>query len=352
MKLHYSTEGATNSRFRKIKTVANALKVQVEEVAHDASADLSSISVFNTLPLLETPHGTFFSSNTIIRFLAAQAGNNLYGGDNLHHRALIDQWLDITTCDFEAAVAAVSIAKDGREVDAVKILADITKFLTFVEKHLAGRKFLVGDSVTIADYSLATSIAVVLAVLGEEERKAYTHVTAWYLSIVETDALVGGKDFPKESHKAFKPKHDKKKGEEKKAEEKKAETKKEDDIDLFGDDEPEEAAKPKPKKEAKAPAKPAKKPAIAKSIVVFDVKVYEEEYDLDALWEKIKKEVVLDGLVWSPDVKKIPVVGKVFKLQIGCVIEDLKINTDDIFDKIQSWEDDVQSIDVVSFQKL
>lgn len=113
MKLHYSTEGATNSRYRKIKSVANALKLNLEEVAHDASADLSSVSVFNTLPLLETPQGSLFSSNTIIRFLAASNGNQLYG-ENLHHRALIDQWLDITTCDFEAAVAAVAIARDGR----------------------------------------------------------------------------------------------------------------------------------------------------------------------------------------------------------------------------------------------
>ena len=71
MKLHYSTEGATNSRYRKIKSVIHSLGLNVEEVAHDTNSDLSSISVFNTLPLLETKEGTFFSSNTIIRFLAA-----------------------------------------------------------------------------------------------------------------------------------------------------------------------------------------------------------------------------------------------------------------------------------------
>jgi len=82
------------------------------------------------------------------------------------------------------------------------------------------------------------------------------------------------------------------------------------------------------------------------------VKIYEEGFDLDGLWEKIQKEVQIEGLVWNPNPKKIPVVGNVFKLQIGCVIEDDKVATDDIFDKITAWEDDVQSIDVVSFQKL
>jgi len=125
-------------------------------------------SLFSTHFLyLKLPEGTFFSSNTIIRYLAATAGNQLYGGDNLHLRALVDQWLDITTCDFESAVTAVAIAKEGREVDATKVLADVQKFLGFVEGQLNGRKFLVGESVTLADFSLATGISVVLTSLGE-----------------------------------------------------------------------------------------------------------------------------------------------------------------------------------------
>lgn len=47
----------------------------------------------------------------------------------------------------------------------------------------------------------------------------------------------------------------------------------------------------------------------------------------------------------------MPVAFGMNKLQLGCVIEDEKISTDDMFEKIQEWED-VQSIDVVSFNKL
>ena len=112
MKLHFSNNGITNSRYRKIKSVINALKIKVEDVQHDSHSDLFNISVFNTLPLLETKEGTFFSSNTIIRYLAASE-NKLYGAD-LYQRGLVDQWLDITTCDFEAAVAAVAVAREGR----------------------------------------------------------------------------------------------------------------------------------------------------------------------------------------------------------------------------------------------
>jgi translation elongation factor EF-1beta len=48
----------------------------------------------------------------------------------------------------------------------------------------------------------------------------------------------------------------------------------------------------------------------------------------------------------------MPVAFGMNKLQIGCVVEDSKVSVDDIYEKIESWEDVVQSIDTVSFQKL
>lgn len=43
----------------------------------------------------------------------ANTQGKLYG-DNLHNQALVDQWLDVSACDFEAAVAAVVVARDGK----------------------------------------------------------------------------------------------------------------------------------------------------------------------------------------------------------------------------------------------
>ena len=88
----------------------------------------------------------------------------------------------------------------------------------FVEKHLNGRKFLVGDGATIADYSLASGIAIILNSLGDEDRKPYPNICSWYLSLVATDAVIGSKDFPKQSNKPFKAK--KEKGDKKKEEKK------------------------------------------------------------------------------------------------------------------------------------
>lgn len=64
--------------------------------------------------------------------------------------------------------------------------------------------------------------------------------------------------------------------------------KKADDDDLFGDDDDKPAAE-KPKAKPKVEVKAKKPKAIAKSIVIFDVKVYDTETDLDELSKKIRQ---------------------------------------------------------------
>ena len=126
-----------------------------------------------------------------------------------------------------------------------------------------------------------------------------------------------------------------------------------DDVDLFGDDDgdDEEAAKLAEKKKAEAEAKKAKKVVIAKSLVLFEVKPWGEETDLDAMAADILK-IEQDGLVWKTEYKKEPIAYGVNKLIIGCVIEDAKVSTDDLQQKIEELEDYVQSCDIAAFNKI
>ena len=87
-------------------------------------------------------------------------------------------------------------------------------------------------------------------------------------------------------------------------------------------------------------------------MVVFDVKVYEMETDLLELFKKITSEIIIDGLVWNNEPKILPIAFGMNKLQVGCIVEDVKVSVEDIYEKIEAWEDIVQSIDTVSFQKL
>ena len=129
----------------------------------------------------------------------------------------------------------------------------------------------------------------------------------------------------------------------------------EEELDLFGDDPDAEAAAQqqaeKRKKEAEAAKKPKKEkaPIIAKSEVIFDVKGYETSDDFDAIAAKVRK-IEKEGLVWKDQHKIVPIGFGMNKLEMGMIIVDDLIGTDDIFEIIEAWEE-IQSVDVVKFNK-
>ena len=45
-------------------------------------------------------------------------------------------------------------------------------------------------------------------------------------------------------------------------------------------------------------------------------------------------------------------LGALFKIIIGCVIEDDKVPMDDVTEAIEAFEDEVQSVDIAAFNKL
>ncbi|KAJ3033752.1 Elongation factor 1-beta [Rhizophlyctis rosea] len=128
----------------------------------------------------------------------------------------------------------------------------------------------------------------------------------------------------------------------------------EDDIDLFGSDDEEvdeEAEKLKQQRLAEYHAKKAAKPkAIAKSMIILDVKPWDDETDMEAL-ETSVLSIEMEGLIWGAR-KLIPIGYGIKKLQITCVVEDDKVGVDDLSDKITEFEDYVQSVDVAAFNKL
>ena len=105
------------------------------------------------------------------------------------------------------------------------------------------------------------------------------------------------------------------------------------------------------KKAEEAKAKKKKAAPVAKSLIVWDVKPWGEETDLEALANKILG-IEMDGLFWKTQWKKEPVAYGVFKIQIGATVEDDKVSTDLIQEAIEAFEDDVQSVDIVAFNKL
>eukprot|EP00092_Neocalanus_flemingeri_P003406 GFUD01003648.1.p1 GENE.GFUD01003648.1~~GFUD01003648.1.p1 ORF type:complete len:257 (-),score=69.47 GFUD01003648.1:731-1501(-) len=127
-----------------------------------------------------------------------------------------------------------------------------------------------------------------------------------------------------------------------------------DDVDLFGSDEEEDDAEKARITEERLKAyheKKSKKPqVIAKTSVLFDVKPWDDETDHNEMI-KACKSIEMDGLVWGAN-KLVPIGYGIKKLQIMCTVEDAKVSIEELGEKIEAFEDFVQSVDVAAMNKI
>ena len=203
------------------------------------------------------------------------------------------------------------------------------------------------------------------------DRLKHPNFFAWWWGLAlfqEAARSLWGKEAPaadkKKEHKKEEHKKEDHKKEEPKKEEKAtaapAKKAEEEELDLFGDDDGDAESNKqvladmmKKKEEDEKKRKAEKKAVVAKSSVTFDVKAYEEGFDFVALSKKIKETINPEGLVWQQHFKILPVAYEIKKLQCGMIIEDDKVSADDILEKIQElWPDDIQSCDIVEFNKV
>jgi translation elongation factor EF-1beta len=149
-----------------------------------------------------------------------------------------------------------------------------------------------------------------------------------------------------------------------------------DEMDLgFGDDDDEEEeadAKPaansrqakaaalkaeneKKLEEAKAAAlaRLAKKEANQRSLCNLEIKPWEAEQDLLALFAKIKAQVVRDGLKWSENCNLVDVAFGVKKIVCTAIIP-VAVSMDEIIDEMteETFVDEIQSMNMTSMSLL
>merc|ERR1711874_643159 len=127
-----------------------------------------------------------------------------------------------------------------------------------------------------------------------------------------------------------------------------------DDVDLFGSDEESDDEEKKRITEERLKAyheKKSKKPkVIAKTSVLFDVKPWDDETDMDAMLTQCKT-IEMEGLVWGAT-KLVPLAYGIKKLQIMCTVEDEKVSIEELGEKMEEFEDYVQSVDVAAMNKI
>jgi len=223
-------------------------------------------------------------------------------------------------------------------------------FLADLEKRLENNLFINGAHPSYED---AVNFNKLYEAKFIPDQDKYPSVWAWYsLMVVFEDEVVNSwkpNEKPKEQ-KGGKGKDHGKKGKKEEKKEKKEE-KEDDDLDLFGEEnEEDKKAKDELKKKNKE-SKKGKKKEVDKSHVILEIKGWDAEQDLEALAKKIISTIKKDGLQWNTGYKLEEVAFGIKKLVIAFLAEDEKCSVQEIQDELESWKDDIQSVDIVSFNK-
>ncbi|VDB90583.1 Bgt-2598 [Blumeria graminis f. sp. tritici] len=220
--------------------------------------------------------------------------------------------------------------EDLNNENGLQLLNDWLKTRSYIDGYVASQ----ADVAVIKSLSLSPQASV------------YPHAARWYKHINSYKEKFSS--LPGDSSKDHTQYGPEKEAEE--AEPSKAVTEEEDDIDLFGSDDEEEDKEAeklrnqrleeyRKKKEGKT------KPA-AKSVVTLEVKPWDDETNMKELEEAVRA-IEKDGLLWGSS-KLVPVGFGIMKLQITLVIEDEKIGLTELQEEIQTFDDYVQSTDIVS----
>lgn len=156
------------------------------------TAEFKKLNPLGKVPVLETANGALFESNAILRYVARYRGDNNLLGAGFWEQALVDQWLDFTANELEAARAVwlLPIYKVlAYDEDAyVQAKKDVEKALKVVNDHLLRRTFMVGNAITIADISLAAALHGMYATVFDAAfRGQFPNVQRWFETVANQD---------------------------------------------------------------------------------------------------------------------------------------------------------------------
>jgi glutathione S-transferase len=167
MKLHI-VPGSPNTR--KVEAVIHHLGLEADIQEYDFFAgDLRKPSYLALnpnarVPTLEDGNFILWESNAIMQYLADKAGDDPLFPRKAQTRADIVRWQCWEQVHFNRAFGALAFeavakARRGLAADAAIVTlaqADLARNTPVLETHLAGRQYLVGNAVTLADYSMMT----------------------------------------------------------------------------------------------------------------------------------------------------------------------------------------------------
>lgn len=192
MKLYYSNPQGFGTSL--VRVAAKLTGQTIEYVAVD-DAIKKTLEFPDKLPMLETSEGNLYETTAIAKYLCALGGKLL--GKNAVERSQVDQWVSYVNSTLGPGVETLSNGifgwadvRQGVWNEANKNLKAQCKVLNTA---LDGKKFLVGEELSLADLVVASVLMAPLQTVldgGVRKSPVMKNVEPWATSVFATKEFV------------------------------------------------------------------------------------------------------------------------------------------------------------------
>ncbi|CDG80961.1 glutathione S-transferase, C-terminal domain protein [Janthinobacterium agaricidamnosum NBRC 102515 = DSM 9628] len=168
---------------------------EVDLMSEDQRRQLQEINPNGMVPVLQDGDFLLPESCAIMQYLTEQTpGQTLYP-QAPRTRAEINRWMFWGNQHFAPAISVLTWEKiwkgmvgfgaaDSKEVARGE--RDLAQFATVLDNHLAGREWVVGNSLSLADFALAAPLMYTVA--AKLPVSGYPNLMAWYGRVQALDA--------------------------------------------------------------------------------------------------------------------------------------------------------------------
>ena len=177
---------------------ANCTFENIDLADIETRQNIASKTPTTTLPFLETEEGNLSETNAILLYFAQKYKKGLLG-QNSFETAKINQWIEFGSCELNRCQKAIiypmfgwkEFCKDSFDKENAKI----KEYLKILEKELQGKKYLVGNRLTLGDIVLFRYLRLFMMFQFPEgmRNKLLPNTTKWFENIMKT----------KEANKAY-----------------------------------------------------------------------------------------------------------------------------------------------------
>jgi len=144
------------------------------------------------VPVIDDDGFILWESYVIIRYLCQQYGKGSLWPDDPQQLALSDQWMEWTNSlvmptFFPVFWQLVRTEEDQRDLAKVAEMARATgELMQIAEKQLHGKKYIVGERLTMGDIPLGALMFKYFTL--DIERPSLPNIEAWYARLQQHDA--------------------------------------------------------------------------------------------------------------------------------------------------------------------